>query len=64
MPKGPPNLAKVSEIIADCVLPKKEIVVAYVFGSVTTGRMRKDSDIDVAALLRDGIDLLGCFSTV
>src|SRR5438552_3934793 len=48
-------LARVSHAIAECVSSRKEILAAYVFGSVASGRTRKDSDVDVAVLLRDGI---------
>ncbi len=38
-----------------CVSRKREIAAAYIFGSAITGRMRADSDIDVAVLLNDRI---------
>jgi predicted nucleotidyltransferase len=48
-------LGKVSHAIAEFVSSKKEILAAYVFGSVASGRTRRDSDVDVAVLLRDGM---------
>ena len=37
--------------VARCASTRREVVAAYVFGSVATGRTRADSDVDVAVLL-------------
>ena len=44
-------MALVSRDVARCVSSRREIQAAYVFGSVATGRARRDSDVDVAVLL-------------
>lgn len=48
---GSRALASVSRDVARCVRGRREIQAAYVFGSVATGRTRRDSDVDVAVLL-------------
>lgn len=48
---APSDLAIVSRAVASCVSGRREIQAAYVFGSVATGRARRDSDVDVAVLL-------------
>src|SRR5262245_25966253 len=47
--------ANVAKAIAECVSSKKGVLAAYVFGSVAAGRARRDSDIDIAVLLRDAM---------
>lgn len=37
--------------IARCLKPHKEVLAAYIFGSVAAGRARPDSDVDVGVLL-------------
>jgi predicted nucleotidyltransferase len=37
--------------IARCVSRHREVQAAYLFGSAATGRMRPDSDVDVAVLV-------------
>ncbi len=39
-------------------LLKKEVIFAYVFGSVISGRMHRRSDIDIAVYLNDSPGLL------
>ena len=41
----------VARAVARCAAARREVVAAYVFGSVATGRTRADSDVDVAVLL-------------
>ena len=41
----------VQRAAARCASGRREILAAYVFGSVASGRTRKDSDVDVAVLL-------------
>jgi predicted nucleotidyltransferase len=41
----------IKRAVRRCVSPRKDIQAAYVFGSAATGRMRNDSDIDIAVLL-------------
>jgi len=43
--------------ILQCVSKRKEIMAAYVFGSVATGRVRPGSDVDVAVLLDSRVRL-------
>src|SRR5260370_14767943 len=47
--------SSIRDAVAECVSSKREILAAYVFGSVATGRTREGSDIDVAVLLQDGM---------
>ena len=42
----------VKKAILRCLARAREIQAAYVFGSVASGRTRKDSDIDIAVLIR------------
>lgn len=41
----------IERAVARCASKRREVAAAYVFGSVATGRARKDSDVDVAVLL-------------
>lgn len=41
----------VARAVARCASRRREVAAAYVFGSVATGRTRKESDVDVAILL-------------
>ena len=41
----------VERAVAECVSRHAKIQAAYVFGSVVTGRMRPNSDVDIAVLL-------------
>jgi predicted nucleotidyltransferase len=50
------RLSSITEAVVQCVSSKRVVVAAYIFGSVVTGRMRKDSDIDIAVLLREGLN--------
>ena len=34
-----------------------KIIFAYIFGSYVQGRMRKDSDIDIAIYLKNDMDI-------
>ena len=36
-----------------CVSRRREIQAAYIFGSIASGRVRRDSDIDIAVLVSD-----------
>ena len=59
-----PSLARMTEMVATaastidrgverCVARRSEIQAAYVFGSAATGRMRANSDVDVAVLVNE-----------
>lgn len=48
------NIAK---ICRDILLDYKEIIFAYIFGSYSKDRVRRDSDIDIAIYLNESIDL-------
>ena len=48
---GEADIATIRDGIVRCVSRRREIQAAYLFGSVVTGRTRKDSDVDVALLL-------------
>ena len=39
------------ERVAQWMSPRDEVLVAYIFGSVATGRARPNSDIDIAVLV-------------
>jgi hypothetical protein len=41
----------VARAVARCASRRREVLAAYVFGSVASGRTRRDSDVDVAVLL-------------
>ena len=43
------------DAVAKCVSRQREIQAAYIFGSVATGRTRRDSDIDIAVLVSDRV---------
>jgi predicted nucleotidyltransferase len=45
------GLGRAAEQVAHLVSSRPEILAAYVFGSVATGRARPDSDVDIAVLL-------------
>lgn len=49
------DFSSAKDAVIDCVSRKREILAAYIFGSVSTGRTRKSSDIDVAVLISDRI---------
>jgi predicted nucleotidyltransferase len=49
------NFSSIRDAVAEFASTRTEILAAYVFGSVATARTRKDSDVDVAVLLRDGM---------
>lgn len=49
MPKR--DVLSIQTAVVECVSRKREIQAAYIFGSVATGRMRPDSDVDVAGLV-------------
>src|ERR671936_592313 len=45
------DLSSVERAAKRCLSRRKEVQAAYVFGSTVTGRLRPDSDIDIAVLL-------------
>jgi predicted nucleotidyltransferase len=49
------ELRHITQAIAGCVSRKRDIQAAYVFGSVVSGKTRRDSDVDVAVLLSDRV---------
>ena len=49
------HFAAIRDAVVGAVSSRPDILAAYVFGSVATGQTRKDSDVDVAILLRNGI---------
>jgi hypothetical protein len=54
MPEMPaPNFSLIRDAIVECVAKRREIQAVYIFGSVVSGRTRRDSDIDVALLLNE-----------
>jgi predicted nucleotidyltransferase len=55
------GFAKVRDGVVKCVSGKPEVLAAYVFGSVATGRTRRNSDVDIAVLLGDNIRPSGMF---
>ena len=58
MPKA--DFDAIKKSILRCLSSTREIQAAYIFGSVASGRTRKDSDIDIAVLIRknEGHDTL------
>ena len=49
------SVRAVRAALLNCLSKVKDVQAAYLFGSVVTGRARRDSDIDIAVLLSDGI---------
>lgn len=47
-----PDFDTLRKALLRCLSSAREIQAAYVFGSVASGRTRKDSDIDIAVLVR------------
>lgn len=45
------RLSPVARAVTRALAPRREVQAAYVFGSAVTGRLRPDSDIDVAVLV-------------
>jgi predicted nucleotidyltransferase len=48
------------DIIKKCksiLMDYEDIIFAYIFGSYVQGRMRKDSDIDIAIYLKNDMDI-------
>jgi uncharacterized protein len=45
------NISSITRAVERCLKHRNEIQAAYVFGSAATGRIRRDSDVDVAVLL-------------
>ena len=52
------NLQIAADKVARLMSSKPEILAAYIFGSVATGRVRPNSDVDVAVLLDPAIKKL------
>jgi predicted nucleotidyltransferase len=55
------GFATIRDGVVKCVSGKPEVLAAYVFGSVATGRTRRNSDVDIAVLLGDNIRPSGMF---
>jgi predicted nucleotidyltransferase len=49
------DFSRVKRAVKRCMLNRMEIQAAYVFGSAASGRMRPDSDVDVAILLDERV---------
>src|SRR5436305_31525 len=47
--------------LAACLADQPDVQVAYLFGSLATGRARPGSDVDIAILLADASDSLAVF---
>jgi|SRR5579862_9263018 len=47
----PSTFSQISQDLAQSIASRKEVLAAYVFGSVASGRERPDSDIDFAVLV-------------
>ena len=45
------TFTQISQDLVQAIASRKEVLAAYVFGSVASGRERPDSDIDVAVLV-------------
>ena len=56
------TLLPIENAVVKCVSRMREIQAAYIFGSAATGRMRHDSDIDVAVLVGDLVRQAGMFT--
>ena len=55
------GFATIRDGVVKCVSGKPGVLAAYVFGSVATGRTRRNSDVDIAVLLGDNIRPSGMF---
>lgn len=45
------HFSSIKRAVVQCVSGRREIQAAYVFGSVAAGRVRADSDVDIAVLV-------------
>ena len=52
----------VARVVKRCASMRGEIAAAYIFGSVASGRTRKDSDVDIAVLLARPLRSRGALS--
>jgi hypothetical protein len=52
---GKRDFGSVRRAVLKCLESRSEILAAYIFGSVVTGRTRPDSDIDVAVLVSGNV---------
>jgi predicted nucleotidyltransferase len=48
-----PDFKKIQHGLTALLKSKREVLAGYVFGSVATGRARRDSDVDIAVLVSD-----------
>ena len=51
----PRDLKSIEAAIAPLLDARPEVLTAHLFGSVVTGRTRKDSDVDIAVLVSDKV---------
>jgi predicted nucleotidyltransferase len=49
------NFASIEGAVATFLKSRPDVQAAYIFGSVATGRARRDSDIDVGVLVSDKV---------
>ena len=49
------DLPFIENAVTSCLAARKEVLAAYIFGSVASGRARRDSDVDIAVLVSDKI---------
>ena len=47
------DYSSIKESVLGCVSARRDVLAAYIFGSVATGRRRQNSDVDVAVLLTE-----------
>ena len=46
------TFSSIKDAVVQCLSQRPEIAAAYIFGSVAAGSARRDSDVDIAVLLR------------
>jgi len=49
------DLTSIEHAVTKFLRSKREVQAAYIFGSLVTGRSRRDSDVDIAVLVSDRV---------
>ena len=52
---APRDLHFIENAVTSCLAARKEVLAAYIYGSVASGRARPDSDVDIAVLVSDKV---------
>jgi predicted nucleotidyltransferase len=49
------DLASIERVVIPFLESRRDVLAAYIFGSIVTGRARHDSDVDIAVLVSDKV---------